>query len=84
MSLEEIQSRLNKTTPGPWRLHSIGAKNYLLWVGGNWPEEDDDANFDFIANAKTDIQWLIKLVEDLKYKNETLKIQLEQLTDYMD
>jgi len=84
MSLEEIQSRLNKTTPGPWQLHSIGAKNYLLWVCGNWPEEDDDANFDFIANAKTDIQWLIKLVEDLKYKNETLKIQLEQLTDYMD
>jgi len=77
MSFEEIRNRLNKATPGPWEVNSIGAKNYLLWFGGNWSSEFDDANYDFIAHARTDIQHLLDYIEYLENKNEILKIQLD-------
>lgn len=79
MNLKEIEDRLAKATPGPWSLNSIGAKNYLMWFGGDWPKEEDDANYAFIANARKDIEDLIRHVRSLEYQNEILTIQLESL-----
>ncbi len=66
--LREIKDRLAKTTPGFFSVSSVGCKNHLLWVGGDWPESDDHANSEFIAHAKRDITKLIAEIEKLKFK----------------
>ena len=66
--LREIKDRLAKTTSGYFRVTNIGCKNYLLWLGGDWPESDDDTNYEFFAHAKRDISRLIDEIEKLKLK----------------
>lgn len=68
--------RLQNATPAPWATDSIGCKNYLLWVGGNWPETDDDANFEFIANARKDMEILTEEIEKLSFEISKLKKQI--------
>ena len=74
--LYDIKTRLANCTPGPWKLNCIGSKNYLMWFGGDWPEEKDEPNYEFISNAPKDIEYLINEIE-LVYetnKNQQLKI----------
>lgn len=66
--LREIKDRVARTTPGFFKVSSVGCKNHLLWLGGDWPESDDDGNYEFFAHAKRDITKLIDEIEKLKLK----------------
>ncbi len=69
---KEIGIRAFKATPGPWKVNSVQVKNGLLNFMGDWPEEHDENNFDFIANARTDIDTLMLEIENLTKHNEEL------------
>lgn len=77
--LQDIKLRLSKCTPGPWQVNSIGSKNYLMWFGGNWPEEHDEPNFDFIANAPKDIEYLLNEIEYLYDENKRQQFNILDL-----
>ena len=69
---KEIALRSFRATEGPWRVNSVQVKNGILNFKGDWPEEHDEHNFEFIANAKTDIDKLMLEVENLTKHNEEL------------
>jgi predicted RNase H-like nuclease (RuvC/YqgF family) len=86
--LSEIYKRVIDGTPGPWEINSLGSKNYLMWFGGNWPEKDDDANYEFMSHAKQDMKYLLdeyKKISDINNENQEyikiLKNQIEKLEE---
>ena len=83
--IEDIRNEVNSTTQGEWKLHSIQLKNGFLTVDGNWPEQDDFANMEFIASCRNDMQLLISEVEnymmyckELNNKINILEITIEK------
>lgn len=79
--LQDIKLRLIKSTPGPWQVNSIGSKNYLMWFGGDWPEEHDKPNFDFIANAPKDIEYLLNEIELMYDENKRQQLTILDIKD---
>ena len=77
--LREIEERVNKATPGPWRLGT-----YNVWADGERPPrlicdadtalavrerfmmDQDDANSDFIAHARQDTPSLLATIRELQ------------------
>jgi hypothetical protein len=78
LELEKIKQRLSRIPCGKYTLHSIGVKNYLLWVGGDWPENKDLDLCEFFANAGTDVANLIKDCESYRDYNEDMKSLCEK------
>ena len=71
--LRQIEDRLSLIPQGGYRLHSIGVKNYLLWVGGDWPEEKDDDIFEFFSHAASDVANLIRDAKLYRSYNEEMQ-----------
>ncbi|MDN3657234.1 hypothetical protein QWZ08_16410 [Ferruginibacter paludis] len=77
--LNEIEHRLNQTTPGPWKAyiedrdHESGS-SFIMTGPENRRGEDIElygatiADYDFIANARQDIPRLLKAIRELKSK----------------
>jgi hypothetical protein len=69
---KQIEERLTKATPGPWKYISskkipyenriVNFEQTFVCKGGKdvSPWDLSDANADFIANARTDIEFLLK------------------------
>jgi len=67
--LEEIKSRLENITPGPWQTRFI---HRMICAGRDAPEhcllyntnpEQDWPDADFIAHSREDVPWLIEQLE---------------------
>jgi len=87
--LREIEERVNKATPGPWRLGT-----YNVWADGERPPrlicdadtalavrerfmmDQDDANSDFIAHARQDTPSLLSIVRELQAQVKELETRL--------
>ena len=80
--LDEIKTRASKATAGPWdwnSRHGLGAPNRLvMWpsheYGCDLDIEGEEADLDFIANARTDIPALIAALE----ASEAARVKAEQ------
>ena len=83
--LDEIKTRASKATAGPWdwnSRHGLGAPNRLvMWpsheYGCDLDIEGEEADLDFIANARTDIPALIAALE----ASEAARVKAEQERD---
>ena len=66
--IEEIKSRLEKASPGPWRVASTTDGEYILdcddWVVAAIFERKEDTYF--VAHAREDIPQLVAEVERLR------------------
>lgn len=79
--IESINKRLQSLPSGDFAVTSIGAKNYLLWTGGDWDPEYDFAIHEFFANSKADVKKLIDDVNFYKEENQNLKDELEKIKE---
>lgn len=81
--LDEIKSRLDAATPGPWDRSDIGVYSTTVMVGPPGFMQPDMiasechvADADFIAYARQDIPWLIEQLtestEHSRLKNEVI------------
>lgn len=84
MSLNEIKLRLGRTTPGPWKFisdrNAIPAINRVEAGRVICKGVDDfsidnisDADGDFIAHSRTDMEYLVNELESLQKKYEEAK-----------
>lgn len=74
--IEEIKKRISKIRSKPWKSYIEGrdhqsGSNFIMVGEGDDREEDiyingiTEAEQDFIANARQDIQYLLKELEDI-------------------
>jgi hypothetical protein len=70
--IDDIRKRLEAATPGPWEMNGSGP-GYILEDATSGhaircevcpPEETIPIDYEFIANAPTDIAYLLRLVEE--------------------
>lgn len=71
--LAKIEERVSKIPEGGYTIHSVGVKNYLLWVGGDWPADKDYDLCEFFAHAGTDIAHLLRDAKSYRLYNEEMK-----------
>ena len=77
--LQEIKSRLEKTTPGEWivdeqfRILHVWDEHYCEYVSDNW----DKDNAEFIAHARQDVPDLVAEIEQLRAENARFRAVLE-------
>lgn len=77
--LKEIEARLEKATPGPWRavrnnalgetwfnIFSLGDNNVLAMIGDLADEVKQSPDADLIAHAPTDLALLLSLVKEYR------------------
>ena len=76
--IEEIKERSKNRTPGEWvwkyhveGLELLGRTSVISCDDAEIYVKEDDA--DFIAHAPTDIEWLIKRVEDLEKEKQIIE-----------
>jgi hypothetical protein len=88
--LNAIVDRCEKSSPGLWNILGLEVKNNELRLHGNWPEEYDEANYNFILNAKNDIANLIKeidyykmLLDENQYVINSQELVIERLQKKM-
>jgi hypothetical protein len=75
----QIEQRLAAATPGPWDVSIDRYDPVIVQQGSNWPRGDDDAlataygldDANFIANAPSDLRWLLDRVAVLEAENES-------------
>lgn len=88
--LREIEERVSKATPGPWRAvceataeeTACGRDVYSL-TGPEWVEEGDYSFFgehdaQFIAHARDDVPWLLSLLREREEEIRRLRTLLER------
>lgn len=81
----EIRARLETATPGPWFANDThingmesqrnidnAANEQVCWTTRGWPNGVAVANAILIANAPTDIAWLLEELERAKLENQSL------------
>jgi hypothetical protein len=80
--------RCKKSSPGLLNILGLEVKNNELRLHGNWPEEYDEANYNFILNAKNDIENLIKeiyyykmLLDESQYVIDSQELAIERLQE---
>ena len=75
--LEAIRARVEAATPGEWFTESDGiyiynaSRSYLVTPTGD--SDQDRADADFIAHARSDVPALLELVAALSTENERLR-----------
>ncbi len=92
--LREIEERVNKATPGPWRRGT-----YNVWADGERPlrficdtdtadavrerflMDQDDANCTFIAHARQDIPSLLETIRELQETRAFEKVKRHRFID---
>ena len=86
--LNAIMDRCKKSSPGPWNIVGLEVKNNELRLHGNWSEEYDEANYDFILNAKNDVANLVKeinhykmLLDESQYVIDSQELVIERLQE---
>lgn len=92
--LQEIRERAAAATPGPWALEWDSAGSEYPEPDSPWPwrieavcniiEENDQnptADGEFIAEARSDIPWLLQLVTDQQKEIEDLRAENKVLKD---
>jgi len=86
--LSTIVDRCKKSSPGLLNILGLEVKNNELRLHGNWPEEYDEANYNFILNAKNDIENLIKeiyyykmLLDESQYVIDSQELAIERLQE---
>ena len=99
-NLDKIKARREKITPGKWRTEfgeavKIRAKHggYVATLGwlkgpygsmGRISNNEGEANAHFIANAPTDIDWLIAEVERLKAEKAQAEAEAEKKQSHLE
>jgi hypothetical protein len=68
----EIKELLGRTTPGNWAVSGVIVKNGIMSATGDWPDEDDEANHEFLARSKEIITKLLAELDRYKAHNEIL------------
>lgn len=89
--LREIEERVSKATPGPWRAvceataeeTACGRDVYSL-TGPEWVEEGDYSFFgeddaQFIAHARDDVPWLLSLLREREEEVRALRHLLNEI-----
>ena|SRR3990167_1275381 len=76
MNLAEIKARADAATPGPWVVNTQDSKTVsCTWIetlelghynGHSWGCIQTDADYEFIAHARTDVVELVDEVERLR------------------
>lgn len=74
VEMSKIEERVLKIPEGGYTIHSVGVKNYLMWVGGDWPAEKDYDLCEFFAHAGTDIAHLLRDAKSYRLYNEDMKV----------
>ena len=79
--LDEIRERDNKATKGPWdkRVAGIEGDNYMAGTGpwyrmSPFKEDNSINDADFIANAKSDIPWLLDRIAEARVIIESVRL----------
>jgi hypothetical protein len=73
--IEEIRARAEKATPGPWLENDFGREEFLANAQGNG---------DFCRAARTDIPYLLDLVERLEAERFNLKTAYDGASELRD
>lgn len=80
--IQQIRQRLNDATPGPWMVSETNDDHAVIYVDGpadksatvlfqaDWGSINDAQ---FVANAPTDLQYLLDLTEKQAEENEWLE-----------
>lgn len=84
--LKEIEARLEKATPGPWRavrnnalgetwfnIFSLGDNNVLAMIGDLADEVKQSPDAELIAHAPTDLALLLSLVKEYRAALEIME-----------
>lgn len=84
----EIQQRCDAASKGPWEPIYAEDRRHMGWVRGSGPldrticlvgasdEDEEAANIDFIAHARTDIPYLLAALTALTERNAELEAML--------
>lgn len=91
--IEQIRKRLALSLRGPWRFvnnaDAIPAKNRIETCNGDFIckgasdiscEDIPAQTADFIVNAPADIEYLLTLLTNLSYENESMRKDLDNQT----
>lgn len=73
---KQIREMLNKITAGEWNISGVVVSNGILTTHGDWPEQDDEANYLFLASSKQIVSELLEELDKLESYNHELQSML--------